>query len=42
MGHSLPFDPDYVTYVWFDALTNYLSIPRSRGEEAELWPATSM
>ena len=35
----LPFDPDYVTYVWFDALTNYLSIPRSRGEEAELWPA---
>ena len=39
MGHSLPFDPDYVTYVWFDALTNYLSIPRSRGEEAALWPA---
>ena len=38
-GIPLPFDPDYVTYVWFDALTNYLSIPRSRGEEAELWPA---
>ena len=31
-GIPLPFDPDYVTYVWFDALTNYLSIPRSRGE----------
>lgn len=38
-GIPLPFDPDYVTYVWFDALTNYLSIPRSRGEEADLWPA---
>tara|TARA_Y100000588_G_scaffold3000_1_gene4018 strand:- start:15792 stop:17369 length:1578 start_codon:yes stop_codon:yes gene_type:complete len=38
-GIPLPFDTDYVTYVWFDALVNYLSIPRSRGEEAELWPA---
>ena len=38
-GIPLPFDPDYVTYVWFDALTNYLSIPLSRGEEAALWPA---
>ncbi len=24
-GVTLPFDADYVTYVWFDALTNYLS-----------------
>jgi methionyl-tRNA synthetase len=24
-GIELPFDPEYVTYVWFDALTNYLS-----------------
>ncbi len=24
-GIPLPFDPDYVTYVWFDALINYLS-----------------
>jgi methionyl-tRNA synthetase len=24
-GISLPFDPDYVTYVWFDALLNYAS-----------------
>jgi methionyl-tRNA synthetase len=38
-GIPLPFDPDYVTYVWFDALTNYLSIPRARGEETSLWPA---
>jgi len=37
-GIPLPFDPGYVTYVWFDALTNYLSIPRARGEEAQLWP----
>ena len=24
-GITLPFDQDFVTYVWFDALTNYLS-----------------
>ncbi len=24
-GIELPFDSDYVTYVWFDALTNYIS-----------------
>ncbi|MCS7149657.1 MAG: methionine--tRNA ligase [Caldimicrobium sp.] len=24
-GIELPFDPDFVTYVWFDALLNYLS-----------------
>lgn len=24
-GITLPFDEDYVTYVWFDALTNYIS-----------------
>ena len=24
-GIELPFDTDYVTYVWFDALTNYLT-----------------
>ena len=38
-GIPLPFDEDYVTYVWFDALVNYVSIPRSRGEEEALWPA---
>jgi methionyl-tRNA synthetase len=26
-GIPLPFDSDYVTYVWFDALVNYISIP---------------
>ena len=24
-GIELPFDPDYVTYVWFDALLNYIT-----------------
>ncbi len=24
-GIELPFDPDYVTFVWFDALVNYIS-----------------
>ena len=38
-GIPLPFDEDYVTYVWFDALVNYVSIPRSRGDEDSLWPA---
>ncbi|MCC7201375.1 MAG: methionine--tRNA ligase [Nitrospirae bacterium] len=26
-GIPLPFDSDYVTYVWFDALVNYISAP---------------
>jgi len=26
-GIPLPFDEDYVTYVWFDALVNYISVP---------------
>ena len=48
-GIELPFDPDYVTYVWFDALVNYISFapqpydPRNgedRAEFASWWPAT--
>lgn len=31
-GIPLPFDPNYVTYVWFDALTNYISMPASQGD----------
>ncbi len=31
-GIPLPFDPDYVTYVWFDALTNYISVPAAQGD----------
>ncbi len=32
-GITLPFDKDYVTYVWFDALLNYYSADPKR------WPA---
>jgi len=39
-GIELPFDDGYVTYVWFDALLNYLSGPVSLGRVDELWPAT--
>jgi methionyl-tRNA synthetase len=35
-GIPLPFDPEYVTYVWFDALVNYLSAPASIGDKAIL------
>ena len=31
-GIPLPFDPDFVTYVWFDALVNYISIPATLGD----------
>ena len=31
-GIPVPFDEKFVTYVWFDALVNYISIPASRGD----------
>jgi methionyl-tRNA synthetase len=31
-GIPVPFDPDYVTYVWFDALSNYITIPAAQGD----------
>ena len=34
-GIALPFDENYVTYVWFDALLNYYSAVADKG----LWPA---
>jgi methionyl-tRNA synthetase len=36
-GIPLPFDPDFVTYVWFDALTNYYSAVE---DKEGLWPAS--
>src|SRR5580765_7976275 len=33
-GIPVPFDPNYVTYVWFDALVNYISIPAALGDPA--------
>lgn len=39
-GIPLPFDPDQVTYVWFDALINYISAPGyARGKVEKPWPA---
>jgi methionyl-tRNA synthetase len=37
-GIPLPFDQDFVTYVWFDALVSYISIPNAH-PSLELWPA---
>lgn len=31
-GIPFPFDHNYVTFVWFDALVNYISIPAARGD----------
>ncbi len=35
-GIEIPFDTDYVTYVWFDALINYISFAGYGGKEASL------
>jgi methionyl-tRNA synthetase len=39
-GIPLPFDGNYVTYVWFDALLNYVSALNHRGGDAlqSFWP----
>jgi methionyl-tRNA synthetase len=37
-GIPLPFDKDFVTYVWFDALVNYASIAANHAA-LKLWPA---
>jgi len=33
-GIPIPFDPLFVTYVWFDALLNYISVPAAHGDPA--------
>jgi len=42
-GIELPFDSNYVTYVWFDALINYITAP-GYGEDYQefqkFWPAS--
>ena len=35
-GIPLPFDKDFVTYVWFDALVSYISIPAAHGDAVVL------
>ena len=38
LGVELPFDKDYVTYVWFDALINYVSnLHWPDGDYAQWW-----
>ncbi len=42
-GIDLPFDPDFVTYVWFDALLNYATgagWSPGKALSATRWPAT--
>ncbi len=41
-GIELPFDRNYVAYVWWDALINYVSALRAHGEDtfSALWPVT--
>jgi methionyl-tRNA synthetase len=42
-GIELPFDKDFVTYVWFDALLNYISAIGCHANEEEFkkwWPAS--
>ncbi len=42
-GVQVPWDPEHVFYVWFDALLNYysaLSYAGERDRTDELWPAT--
>jgi methionyl-tRNA synthetase len=41
-GIEIPFDKDFVTYVWFDALVNYISVPGYGSDEQKFkkwWPA---
>ncbi|MEP2707329.1 MAG: class I tRNA ligase family protein [Roseibium sp.] len=37
LGVDLPFDPEFVTYVWFDALANYLTNIDWPNEGYESW-----
>ncbi len=42
-GIEIPFDRDYVTYVWFDALINYITAPGYLSDEAKFrrwWPVS--
>ena len=39
-GIPIPFDENYVTFVWFDALINYYSaVTNSGGDTLDFWPA---
>ncbi|MEE9369301.1 MAG: methionine--tRNA ligase [Pontiella sp.] len=43
-GIELPFDTDFVTYVWFDALINYISAVGYKSDEEKFkqwWPCST-
>ena len=43
-GIELPFDTDFVTYVWFDALINYISAVGYKSDEEQFkkwWPCST-
>lgn len=47
-GIEIPFDPDFVTYVWFDALLNYISFAGYKAapdsglpDYATVWPPSA-
>ena len=35
-GIPVPFDLNFVTYVWFDALVNYITVPAAQGDPVTL------
>ncbi len=37
-GIPVPFDREYVTYVWFDALVNYVTVPAAYGDPNVVTP----
>jgi methionyl-tRNA synthetase len=39
-GIQVPDDPKHVMYVWFDALSNYLSAVQEPAERKRFWPAS--
>lgn len=39
-GVELPWDPNHVMYVWFDALLNYWTAPLIARPDEEIWPAS--
>ena len=39
-GIPVPFDTSFVTYVWFDALVNYITVPAAQGDPATEWIRT--
>lgn len=42
-GIRLPFDENQVTYVWYDALFNYVTVCReneTQGDDSRFWPAS--